>query len=51
MEAAQAPESPAAGPQAAPVGQGNRVGIAHHHVLHQPAAIEQHADLAPNLVG
>ena len=50
VAAAQAAQTPAAGPQAAPVGQGNRVGIAHHHVLDQPAAIEQHADLAPNLV-
>ena len=49
VEAAQAAQTPAAGPQAAPVGQGDRVGIAHHHVLDQPAAIEQHADLAPNL--
>ena len=46
----QAAQTPAAGPQAAPVGQGNRVGIAHHHVLDPPAAIEQHAHLAPDLV-
>ena len=51
MEAAQAAQTPAAGPQAAPVGQRNRVGVAHHHVLNQPAAIEQHPDLASNLRG
>ena len=50
VEAAQAAQTPPAGPQTAPVGQGNRAGIAHHHVLDQPAAIEQHADLASNLV-
>ena len=50
VEAAQAPQAPPAGPQSAPVGQGDRVGVTHHHVLDQPAAIEQHADLAAYLV-
>ena len=50
MQAAQSAQTPAAGPQAAPVGQRNRVGIAHHHMLDQPAAIEQHPYLASNLV-
>ena len=48
--AAQAAQAPAPGPQAAPVGERDRMGAAHHHVLHQPAAVEQHAHLASNLV-
>ena len=46
--AAQTPAPrPAGGPSR---GRANRVRVAHHHVLDQPAAVEQHADLAPNLV-
>ena len=50
MQAAQAAQTPAARPQAAPVGQPDRVGVAHHHVLDEPAAVEQHPDLASSLV-
>ena len=49
MEAAQPAQAATTGAQATPVGELDRVGIAHHHVLDVAAAIDQHADLAPDL--
>ena len=49
MEAAQAAQAAATGTQATPVGQLDRVGVAHHHVLDVAATIDQDADLSPDL--
>ena len=47
----QAAQAMAAGPGAPHVGQGELAGVADHHPLHVPLAVEEHADLAVRLPG
>ena len=49
VEAAQPAQTATTGAQATPVGELDRVGVAHHHVLDVAAAIDQDTDLPPDL--
>ena len=49
VDAAQAAQAAATGAQTTPVGQLDRVGVAHHHVLDIAPAVDQDADLSPDL--
>jgi hypothetical protein len=51
VDAAEAPQPPVPGADAAPVGHLDAARVSHHHVGHAATPIHQHADLAPGLVG
>ena len=49
VDATQTAQPATTGTQTTPIGQLDRVGGAHHHVLHVAAPVDQHADLPPGV--